>query len=64
MVHTPAAASNEIVVLSDESVLNALLSGHLAFRTAVESGLIQFSNDRDARAYQILRAAFAGSESR
>lgn len=60
MVHTPAAASSEIVVLSDESVLKAINSGRLSFQTAVAEGLIQFSNDRNDKAYQILRAAFEG----
>lgn len=64
MVHTAAAASNEIVVVSDESVLKAVLSGRLTFQAAVESGLIQFSNDRNAKAYQLLRAAFEGLGSR
>jgi hypothetical protein len=63
LVHTPAAANSEVVVLSDETVLKALLSGHLAFQTAFENGLIQFSNDRDDKTFKILRAAFEEPES-
>lgn len=59
-VHTPPAAAGETVVLSDESVLNAIVDGQLSFNAAVDQGLVQFADDRSERAQLLLAAAFAG----
>lgn len=57
-VHTAPADKGETVVLSDESVLNAIVAGRLAFDAAVDQGLLQFADDRSERARVLLAAAF------
>ncbi|MGR7994443.1 hypothetical protein [Xanthobacter sp. ZOL 2024] len=56
-VHTPPAGAGEAVVLSDEAVLAAILSGKLTVKTAREAGLLQFADDGDEAAQRILSAA-------
>ena len=61
IVHAPAAGDGETTVLSDESVLNAILEARLAFDDAVDQGLLQFANDRDGKVLHILRAALTAA---
>lgn len=56
-IHTPPARPGEAVALSDEAVLGAILSGKLALKTALDAGLLQFADDRDAATQHILSAA-------
>lgn len=57
-IHTQPADKDEAVVLSDESVLNAIVGGRLTFSSAVDQGLVQFAEDRDERTRVFLAAAF------
>jgi hypothetical protein len=60
VVHTAAADDSETVVLSDESVLSAVVDKQVAFDAAVEQGLVEIVNDRDGKVLGILRAALGG----
>lgn len=57
-IHTPPADKGETVVLSDESVLNAIFEGRLTFGAAVDQGLVQFADDKSERARLHFAAAF------
>lgn len=58
-IHSAPAEAGEAVVLSDESVLDAIAAGRLTFRSAVDQGLLQFADDRDEQVHALLTAAFA-----
>lgn len=58
-VHVPAAALDKLVVLTDEAVLAALLSGRLSVDDALGQRLLVIVNDPGDRAASALHAAFS-----
>lgn len=62
VIHTAAARDGEVVLLSDEAVLEAVINDRLAFDDAVKQGLLKFANDQDGKTFEMVRAAFGSEE--
>lgn len=56
-IHVAASGIDQLVVLTDETVLAALLAGGLDYDAAVDQGLLVVTNDPDGRASGALRQA-------